>query len=196
MTGLLEPTNESYSIAKIAGIKLCESYNRQYGKSHGLDYRTIMPTNLYGPGDNYHPLNSHVIPALIRKFHDAKINRKKTIKIWGTGKAKREFLYVDDLARASTHVMNLSKNKYKKIISNRSSHINIGSGYDLSIKELAKIIMKIVNYKVIIKFDTSKPDGVKRKILDSKKINKLGWRPKVDLINGLMKTYKSFKENL
>ena len=196
LTGLLEQTNEPYSIAKIAGVKLCESYNRQYGKSHGIDYRTIMPTNLYGPGDNYHPLNSHVVPALIKKFHEAKISKKKIVKVWGTGNAKREFLYVDDLAEASIHVMNLSREKYKKITNDRLSHINIGSGYDLTINKLAKIIMKIIDHKVIIKFDKSKPDGMKRKILDSKKINKLGWKPKVDLIEGLIKTYKSFKETL
>jgi len=193
LTGLLESTNESYAIAKIAGMKLCESYNRQYGVSDGVDYRSVIPTNLYGPGDNYHPKNSHVIPALIRKFHEAKIQKQKKVILWGTGKPLREFLYVDDLARACVHIMNLSKDIYDEYRQQNCNHINIGSGFELTIAELAKIIMEVVDYKVEIEFDANQPDGTPRKILNSEKLLKLGWKPKVDLKVGLLKTYENFK---
>ena len=173
LTGKLEPTNEAYSIAKITGIKLCESYNRQYGGSHGIDYRSIMPTNLYGAGDHYDLANSHVIPSLIKKFHEAKINKQSKVIIWGTGNPKREFLYVDDLARACVLIMNLNKKKFYKKTNDYCSHINVGSGYELSIKNLAKKIKKITSYKGQIKFDLKKPDGMKRKKLDTKYIFKL-----------------------
>jgi len=192
LTGKLEPTNEPYAIAKIAGIKMCESYNRQYGKSHGIDYRSIMPTNLYGPGDNYHPEKSHVIPGLIYRFHKAKISNLESVTIWGTGTPKREFLYVDDLAQASIHVMNLDKKIYDKQISSESSHINVGSGKELSIKELAETIKEVVNFKGKINFDSNKPDGSSRKLLNSERINKLGFKPKIDLKEGLIKTYQDY----
>ena len=192
LTGKLEPTNESYAIAKIAGIKMCESYNRQYGQSHNIDYRSIMPTNLYGPGDNYHPENSHVIPALIYRFHEAKINNLPNVTIWGTGTPKREFLYVDDMAKASIHLMNLDKNIYDKQTSSMCSHINVGSGKDLAIKELAEIIREVVGFKGGINFDLTKPDGIPRKLLDSKLINSLGFKPEISLKNGLIKTYQDY----
>jgi len=192
LAGKLEPTNEPYAIAKIAGIKMCESYNRQYGKGHGIDYRSIMPTNLYGPGDNYHPENSHVIPGLIYRFHDAKINNLENVTIWGTGTPKREFLYVDDLAEASIHVMNLDKKIYDEQISSVSSHINIGSGKELTIKELGETIKEVIGFKGKIQFDRSKPDGSLRKMLDSERINKLGFKPKTDLKEGLIKTYQEY----
>ena len=192
LSGPLEPTNEPYSIAKIAGIKLCESYNRQYGISHNVDYRCLMPTNLYGIGDNYHHANSHVIPGLIRKFHDAKKNNKHKVVVWGTGYQRRDFLYVDDLASACYQVMNLNKKTYKKNVKIMNSHINVGSGSDLTIKNLSEIIKKIVGYKGQIKFDKSKPDGMKRKILDITLIKKLGWKPKYNLNKGLQKSYKDF----
>ena len=195
LTGELEPTNEPYAIAKIAGIKLCESYNRQYNKSHGIDYRSIMPTNLYGSGDNYHPENSHVIPGLIYRFHQAKINNLPYVTIWGTGKSKREFLYVDDMASACVHLMNLDKEIYNKNTVEMCSHVNVGSGEDLTIKELAQTLKKVINYNGEIKFDTSKPDGIFRKFIDSTLINKLGWQPNVSLEDGLTKTYKSFLDN-
>jgi GDP-L-fucose synthase len=192
LAGKLEPTNEPYAIAKIAGIKMCESYNRQYGKSHGIDYRSIMPTNLYGPGDNYHPENSHVIPGLIYRFHKAKINNLKSVTIWGTGTPKREFLYVDDLAQASFHVMNLDKKIYNEQIASLSSHINVGSEKELTIKELAETIKEVINFKGKINFDTSKPDGSSRKLLNSARINKLCFNPKTDLKEGLIKTYQDY----
>ena len=192
LAGKLEPTNEPYAIAKISGIKMCESYNRQYGKSHDIDYRSIMPTNLYGPGDNYHPENSHVIPALIYRFHKAKINNLESVTIWGTGTPKREFLYVDDLAQASIHVMNLDKKIYNEQISSLSSHINIGSEQELTIKELAKTIKEVINFKGKIQFDPSKLDGSPRKFLNSERINKLGFKPKIDLKEGLIKTYQDY----
>ena len=192
LTGKLEPTNEPYAIAKIAGIKLCESYNRQYGKNFGIDYRCVMPTNLYGPGDNYHPENSHVIPGLIRRFHEAKINNLKTVTVWGTGKSKREFLFVDDVADASIYLMNLDKSIFENMIKPMCSHINIGSGTELTIKELAEIIKKVVGYEGQINFDLTKPDGNPRKLIDSKLLNNLGWQPKVGLKDGLLKTYKDF----
>ena len=192
LAGKLEPTNEPYAIAKIAGIKMCESYNRQYGTSHNIDYRSIMPTNLYGPGDNYHPENSHVIPGLIYRFHKAKINNLESVTIWGTGTPKREFLYVDDLAQAAIHVMNLDKKIYDEQISLESSHINVGSGKELSIKELAETIKEVIDFKGRINFDSNKPDGSSRKLLNSELINKLGFNPKTDLKEGLIKTYKEY----
>lgn len=192
LTGTLEPTNEPYAISKILGIKLCESYNRQYGKIHGVDYRCIMPTNLYGPGDNYHPENSHVIPGLIYRFHEAKINNLPKVNIWGTGKPQREFLYVDDMAEASIKVMNLEKNIYEKFTKPMCSHINVGSGIELSIKELALAIKEVVGFKGEIDFDNTKPDGISRKLLNSKKIYDLGFKPKTSIKNGLIKTYEAF----
>jgi GDP-L-fucose synthase len=194
LTGPLEPTNEPYAIAKIAGIKLCESYNRQYWQSHGVDYRSVMPTNLYGPGDNYHPENSHVIPALIRRFHEAKVNMLPAVTIWGTGTPKREFLYVDDMARACVHVVNLEKAKYDQCTDPMCSHINVGVGVDVTIRELADIVKAVVGYEGKIAFDTSQPDGAPRKLMDSQRLYSLGWRPEVDLIEGLTKTYAFFRQ--
>ena len=191
LTGKLEPTNEPYAIAKIAGIKMCESYNRQYGNSHGIDYRCVMPTNLYGPGDNYHPKNSHVVPGLIRRFHEAKVNNLKFVTIWGTGSPLREFLHVEDMARASIQIMNVDKKKYYKIIK-PMSHINIGSGKEISIKTLAKIIKKIVGYKGKIKFDITKPNGTLRKLTDIRRLNKIGFKHKIDLEEGLEQAYLDF----
>jgi GDP-L-fucose synthase len=188
LTGTLEPTNEPYAIAKIAGIKLCESYNRQYG----VDYRSVMPANLYGPGDNYHPENSHVIPALIRRFHEAKVLNKPDVIIWGTGTPRREFLYVDDMAAASVHVMNLDKTIYNKYTSSMQSHINVGYNEDVTIVELAKCIGEAIGYSGEIKFDASKPDGTPRKLMDSERLNSLGWKPQVNLKNGLKKAYADF----
>ena len=196
LTGQLEPTNEPYAIAKIAGIKLCESYNRQYGQSHGVDFRCVMPTNLYGPGDNYHPENSHVIPALIRRFHEAMLNKDPSVAIWGTGTPRREFLYVDDMAAASVHVMNLSKEIYDQHTMPMQSHINVGSGSDVTIAELAGLIANTVGYVGEIKFDPSKPDGAPRKWMDSSRLNTLGWRTKVDLKQGLAAAYQDFSTQL
>jgi GDP-L-fucose synthase len=196
LTGTLEPTNEPYAIAKIAGIKLCESYNRQYGASHGVDYRSVMPTNLYGPGDNYHAENSHVIPALIRRFHEAKLANAKSVSIWGTGTPRREFLYVDDMAAASVHVMQLPKALYDQHTSPMQSHINVGSGSDETIAEVAKTIAKTVGYEGDIAFDTSKPDGAPRKWMDSSRLNALGWKAKVDLHQGLEAAYQDFVSKL
>ncbi len=193
LTGPLESTNEPYAIAKIAGIKLCESYNRQYFKSHGIDYRCVMPTNLYGPGDNYHSENSHVIPGLIRRFHEAKKKNHSIVKVWGTGKPRREFLFVDDLARACIHIMNLDIQTYKKNTSLMCSHVNVGSDTDNTIKDLANIIKKIVGFKGRVEFDPTKPDGNPRKLIDSKLINKFGWKPRIKLREGLKKAYKDFK---
>ncbi|MBT8571635.1 GDP-L-fucose synthase [Polynucleobacter paneuropaeus] len=192
LTGTLEPTNEPYAIAKIAGIKLCESYNRQYGQSHGIDYRSVMPTNLYGPGDNYHPENSHVIPALIRRFHEAKEANAPEVLIWGTGTPKREFLYVDDMAAACVFVMELSKDIYDQHTEPMQSHINVGFGEDVTIIDLAKAIAKAISYSGKIGFDTSKPDGSPRKWMDSTRINRLGWQAKVDLEAGLKQAYSDF----
>jgi GDP-L-fucose synthase len=192
LTGTLEPTNESYAIAKIAGIKLCESYNRQYGASHGVDYRSVMPTNLYGPGDNYHLENSHVIPALIRRFHEAKLVNASSVAIWGTGTPRREFLFVDDMAFASVHVMQLPKAIYDKHTSPMQSHINVGSGTDVTIAEVAQAIAQTVAYTGHIEFDTTKPDGAPRKWMDSTRLNNLGWQSQVRLHEGLVLTYKDF----
>jgi len=195
LTGTLEPTNEPYAIAKIAGIKLCESYNRQYGSSHGIDYRSVMPTNLYGPGDNYHPENSHVIPALIRRFHEAKVAAAPKVTIWGTGTPKREFLYVDDMAEASVHVMHLDKSIYDQHTSPMQSHINVGCGQDVSIAEVAQLIGQVVGYQGAIDFDSSKPDGAPRKLMDSTRINGLGWHAQVALQDGLQRAYQDFLKN-
>ena len=192
LTGKLEPTNEPYAIAKIAGIKMCESYNRQYANSHDIDYRSIMPTNLYGPGDNYHPENSHVIPGLIHRFHKAKIENLPSVTIWGTGSARREFLYVDDMAVAAIQIMNLEKKIFDNYSSPICSHINVGTGEDLSIKELAVMIKEVVGFKGDIIFDKSKPDGSPRKLLNIKKIKDIGFSPKTTLNDGLKKTYLDY----
>ena len=192
LTGPLEPTNEPYAIAKIAGIKLCESYNRQYGASHGVDYRSVMPTNLYGPGDNYHPENSHVIPALIRRFHEAKVKYAPSVAIWGSGTPRREFLYVDDMAAASVHVMNLPAATYVAHTQPMQSQINVGCGQDITIRELAHAIGQVVGYQGLIEFDPSKPDGTPRKLMDSSRLNALGWQAKVGLQDGLAAAYQDF----
>jgi len=191
LTGILEPTNEPYALAKIAGIKLCESYNRQYG----TDYRSVMPTNLYGINDNFHNKNSHVIPALISRFHKAKINNNPEVVIWGSGDALREFLYVDDMAEASIFVIELDEEAYYKNINKSLSHINIGIGKDITIRELAETIRNVVGFKGDLKFDKSKPDGTKRKLVDTSKLKKIGWTAKTDLKEGLNKTYKWYVEN-
>jgi len=192
LTGPLEPTNEPYAVAKIAGIKLCESYNRQYGASHGLDYRSVMPTNLYGPGDNYHPENSHVIPALIRRFHEAKVAKAPSVALWGTGKPRREFLYVDDMAAASVHVMNLPKSVYDSHTTPMQSHINVGYGDDITIAELAKLVAHAVGYQGELVQDTSKPDGAPRKLMNSQRLTSLAWRPQTSLTAGLPLAYADF----
>jgi GDP-L-fucose synthase len=193
LTGKLEPTNEPYAIAKIAGIKMCESYNRQYGQSHGIDYRSVMPTNLYGPGDNYHPENSHVIPALIRRFHEAKVANAPEVVIWGTGKPRREFLYVDDMAAASIFVMDLEKSVYDQHTQPMQSHINVGFGSDVTIEQLAMAVKNAVGYKGNIIFDTNKLDGSPRKLMNSSRLNNLGWQAKTSLESGLKEAYKSFQ---
>ena len=195
LTGKLEPTNEPYAIAKITGIKMCESYNRQYGDSHGVDYRSVMPTNLYGPGDNYHPENSHVIPALIRRFHEAKVVNASEVVIWGTGTPRREFLYVDDMAAASVFVMDLDKATYDSQVQPMQSHINVGFGSDVTINELAVAVAKATGYQGKINFDPSKPDGAPRKWMDSAKLNKLGWSSQVGLEQGLKQAYVDFLKN-
>jgi GDP-L-fucose synthase len=195
LTGPLEPTNEPYAIAKIAGIKLCESYNRQYNQSHGVDYRSVMPTNLYGPGDNYHPENSHVIPALIRRFHEAKIANEAYVTVWGTGASKREFLYVDDMASACVFVMGLPKAVLDASTKPMLSHINVGSGDDIHISDLAQQIRSVVGYEGEIRFDVSKPDGAPRKLIDSSRLNSMGWRARTTLQTGLALAYRDFIEN-
>ena len=188
LSGTLEPTNEPYAIAKIAGIKLCESFNRQYGTS----YRSIMPTNLYGPGDNFHPENSHVIPALLHRFHTAKMNGDKVVTVWGSGTPMREFLHVDDMASASVFVMELDEKTYSENTSPMLSHINVGTGTDCSIRELAETIAKVVDFRGRIEFDTTKPDGTPRKLLDVSRINAMGWKAKIPLYEGLHSTYQWF----
>ena len=188
MAGALEPTNEPYAIAKIAGIKLCESYNRQYG----TDYRSVMPTNLYGPGDNYHPENSHVIPAMIRRFHEARAGGLPEVVIWGSGKPMREFLYVDDMAAASVHVMNLAPELYRGSTDAMHSHLNVGTGVDVSIAELAHLVGEVVGYTGRIVFDTTRPDGTPRKLLDVSKLHALGWRASTPLREGLARAYAAF----
>ena len=190
LTGKLEPTNEPYAIAKIAGIKMCESYNRQYGQSHGVDYRSVMPTNLYGPGDNYHPENSHVIPALIRRFHEAKLANAPEVVIWGTGTPRREFLYVDDMAAASVFVMHLDKQTYDSQTEPMQSHLNVGYGSDVTIAELANAVAKATGYQGKISFDSTKPDGSPRKWMSSGRLNTLGWTPKINLELGLSNAYQ------
>ena len=192
LTGKLEPTNEPYAIAKIAGIKMCESYNRQYGASHDIDYRSVMPTNLYGPGDNYHSENSHVIPALIRRFHEAKVSNEPEVVIWGTGTPRREFLFVDDMAAASVFVMELDKKIYDQHTKPMQSHINVGFGSDITIAELAKAVGDAVGYQGKISSDTSKPDGSPRKWMDSSRLNRLGWSAKTALQEGLALAYSDF----
>ena len=188
LTGTLEPTNEPYAIAKITGIKLCESYNRQYG----TDYRSVMPTNLYGPGDNYHPENSHVIPALIRRFHEAKEANADKVVMWGTGSARREFLYVDDMAEASVHVMELDRATYAANTQPMLSHINVGTGEDLTIASLAERIGKVVGFTGRIEHDTTKPDGTPRKLMDVSRLGALGWKARTGLDEGLALAYRDF----
>jgi GDP-L-fucose synthase len=192
LTGPLEPTNEPYAIAKIAGIKLCESYNRQYGQSHGIDYRSVMPTNLYGSGDNYHPEDSHVIPGLIRRFHEAKVSNAPSVTIWGSGTPRREFLFVDDMAAASVHVMNVPQSIYQQDTQPMLSHINLGCGKDITIKELAQTIGKVLGYRGEITFDPGRPDGAPRKLMNSSWLNALGWYPTVPLEEGLRAAYADF----
>jgi GDP-L-fucose synthase len=185
LTDVLEPTNEPYALAKIAGIKLCESFNRQYG----TDFRSVMPSNLYGINDNFHPENSHVIPALIRRFHQAKINNDKKVIVWGTGNARREFLYVDDMAEASLFVLELDEQTYKMNTQPMVSHINVGSGKDVTIKELAEIIKKVVGFKGDLVYDNTKPDGAPKKLIDVNRLQNMGWSSKVDLKEGIQRTY-------
>jgi len=191
LSGQLEQTNEPYAVAKIAGIKLCESYNRQYG----TDYRSIMPTNLYGPNDNFHHKNSHVIPALIRKFHEAKVNNDSSVEIWGSGNPMREFLHVNDMADASIHIMEIDKKILEGETGAMLSHINIGTGVDATIKEVAQTIKEVVDYDGKVVFDTTMPDGTKRKLLDISKIENLGWSHTISLKKGLKETYKWFLIN-
>jgi GDPmannose 4,6-dehydratase/GDP-L-fucose synthase len=191
LTGPLEPTNEPYAVAKIAGIKLCESYNRQ----HGVDYRSVMPTNLYGPGDNFHPENSHVMPALIRRFHEATSEGRGEVVIWGTGTPRREFLHVDDMAAASLFVLELPKSDYDANTRPMLSHINVGSGTDVSILELARLVARVTGFKGEIVTDPSKPDGTPRKLMDVSRLKRLGWQAKIGLEEGLEETYRWFLEN-
>ncbi|WP_439509899.1 GDP-L-fucose synthase [Marinimicrobium koreense] len=191
LTGTLEPTNEPYAIAKIAGIKLCESYNRQYGR----DYRSVMPTNLYGPNDNFHPANSHVIPALLRRFHEAKLANAPTVTAWGTGKPMREFLHVDDMAAASVFVMELDDNTYQANTQPMLSHINVGTGVDCTIKELTETVARVVGFEGTIEWDTSKPDGTPRKLMDVSRLATLGWRASISLEDGLKNAYEWFLNN-
>jgi GDP-L-fucose synthase len=191
LTGPLEPTNEPYAVAKIAGIKLCESFNRQ----HGTDFRSVMPTNLYGPGDNFNLEQSHVIPALLRKFHDAKVQGAPTVSVWGTGTPRREFLHVDDMADACVHVMGLDTETYRRHTQPMCSHINVGVGEDVSIAELAELIGSVIGYQGEIHFDTSKPDGTPRKLLDVSRLRDLGWQSRIGLRRGLEETYAWFLEH-
>lgn len=191
LTGVLEPTNEPYAIAKIAGIKMCESYNRQYGR----DYRSVMPTNLYGPGDNYHPEHSHVVPALIRRFHEAKMRGEKKVVVWGSGAPMREFLFVDDMAAASLFVHKLDKLKYDEATQPALSHINVGTGSDITIRELAQTVQSVVGFKGELLFDRTKPDGTPRKLMDVQLLSSLGWDAETSLNVGLMKAYEDFTQN-
>lgn len=192
LTGVLEPTNEPYAIAKIAGIKLCESYNRQ----HGRDYRSVMPTNLYGPHDNYHPENSHVIPALLRRFHEATLRGDDEVVVWGSGTPMREFLHVDDMAAASVHVMNLDEATYAAHTQPMLSHINVGTGQDCTIRELAETIARVTEFQGRLSFDSSKPDGTPRKLMDVSRLAKLGWTASIDLETGLRDAYRWFVEHI
>jgi GDP-L-fucose synthase len=191
LTDLLEPTNEPYAVAKIAGIKICESYNRQYG----TDYRSVMPTNLYGIGDNFHPENSHVIPALIRRFHEAKENKDKEVVVWGSGKPMREFLHVDDMASACVYIMILDKATYDNNTQPMLSHINVGTGEDCTIKDMAEMVKKVVGFKGKLAWDPSKPDGSPRKLMDVFRINSMGWKATISLEEGLKSTYQWYKDN-
>jgi len=186
LTDVLEPTNEPYALAKIAGIKLCESYNRQ----HGTDFRSVMPTNLYGINDNFHPENSHVIPALMRRFHEAKVNNDSEVVVWGTGNAMREFLYVDDMAIASLFVLDLDEKTYQINTKSMLSHINVGTGKDITIREMAETMREVVGFKGKLTFDTTKPDGAPKKLIDVSRLSNMGWEYSVDLKDGLSKTYK------
>lgn len=192
LSGSLEPTNEPYAVAKIAGIKICESYNRQYG----TDYRCAMPTNLYGPGDNFHHENSHVIPALLRRFHEARCSSQSSVVVWGSGTVRREFLHVDDMARASHFIMTLPKDSYSKFVIPTLSHVNVGAGEDCSIAELVALIADVVGFSGDIAFDTSKPDGPPRKLLDVSLIKSMGWNPRIDFLDGLKSTYTWFVDSL
>ena len=192
LTGPLEPTNEPYAIAKIAGIKMCESYNRQYG----VHYRSVMPTNLYGPGDNFHPENSHVLPALIRRFHEAKETRAPSVMIWGTGAPMREFLHVDDMAAASLFVADLPDAQYQSATEPMLSHINVGTGRDISILDLARLVAQTVGYEGDILTDPTKPDGTMRKLMDVARLQDLGWTASISLKDGLQQTYSWFKSQL
>lgn len=191
LTGTLEPTNEPYAVAKIAGIKLCESYNRQYG----TDYRSVMPTNLYGPGDNFHPENSHVLPALIRRFHEAVRDGVEEVVIWGTGAPMREFLHVDDMAEASLFVLDLDPETYQRETQEMLSHINVGSGVDVTIRELAETVARVTGYQGRLSFDSSKPDGTPRKLMDVSRLARLGWQASIALEEGITGTYEWFKSN-
>ncbi len=191
VTGVLEPTNEPYAVAKIAGIKLCESYNRQYGR----DYRSVMPTNLYGPNDNFHPENSHVVPALLKRFHEATQRGDDEVVIWGSGKPQREFLHVDDMAAASVHVMELDDETYQAHTQPMLSHINVGTGVDCSIRELAETIARVTEYQGELKFDSTKPDGTPRKLMDVSRLKALGWQSSISLEDGLRDAYRWFVEN-
>ena len=192
LTDVLEPTNEPYALAKIAGIKLCESYNRQYN----TDFRSVMPTNLYGINDNFHPENSHVIPALMRRFHEAKVNNDAEVIVWGTGNAMREFLYVDDMAEASLFVLELDEETYQANTKSMLSHINVGTGKDVTIREMAETMKEVVGYKGKLTFDTAKPDGAPRKLIDVSRLSNMGWEYSVDLKDGLSKTYKWYLKKL
>jgi len=194
LTGTLEPTNEPYGIAKIAGIKLCESYNRQYGASHGINYRSVMPTNLYGPNDNFHPENSHVIPALIRRFHEAVTTGAKEVVIWGSGKPYREFLHVDDMAEASLFVLDLPKQTYEANTQPMLSHINVGTGQEVSIAQLAESIAQVAGFAGKIVFDPSKPDGTPRKLMDVSRLKQMGWSAKISLKDGLKDAYRWYQQ--
>lgn len=191
LSGALEPTNEPYAVAKIAGIKLCESYNRQYG----TDFRSVMPTNLYGENDNFHAQNSHVIPAMMGRFHAAKVDQQPQVVVWGSGRAMREFLSVDDMASACVHIMGLSKVDYAAAVEPRTSHINVGTGVDCTIRELAETMAKVVGFSGKLIFDTTKPDGTPRKLLDVSRLNSLGWHAQIDLEEGLKNTYQWFLAN-
>lgn len=196
LTGTLEPTNEPYAIAKIAGIKLCESYNRQYGASHGVDYRSVMPTNLYGPGDNFHPENSHVVPALLRRFHEAVASGAQEVVIWGSGKPYREFLHVDDMAEASLFVLDLPRDRYNANTLPMLSHINVGTGQEVTIAELAGLIAQITGFSGKIVFDSTKPDGTPRKLMDVTRLKNMGWSAKINLYKGLKDTYHWYQSSM
>jgi GDP-L-fucose synthase len=191
LTGLLEPTNEPYAIAKIAGIKMCESYNRQYGRR----YRSVMPTNLYGPNDNFHPQNAHVLPALMRRLHEARQEGRPSVTVWGTGRAMREFLHVDDMARASVFVMELDDAVYAANTRPDLSHINVGTGADCTIRELAEALARVIGYEGRLEFDATKPDGTPRKLMDVSRLRAMGWQPEIGLEQGLRQTYGWFLEN-